>query len=230
MRCRKVRSFLSAYCSGELDRRHNRAVSEHLLTCAACRREEAVYRQMAEAVAEVPQMGITEDFNSRLLNRIAQERFAETRTKAYMPKPAPLFLWRRVAPVLATFCLAVFVVFSGLGPILDRGPDNVSDEGNLDNSYLTAQPDSNPNMTVHMTRDWSLNGQLARAERVSRISNQVAPASSYAGWSDARSLTTMVSSGYRSAPYSTSLSRMRPVQRYYSAPSSTSGTEGQKAY
>jgi len=114
MRCRKVRSFLSAYCSGELDRRHNRAVSEHLLTCAACRREEAVYRQMVEAVAEVPQMGITEDFNSRLLNRIAQERFAETRTKAYMPKPAPLFLWRRVAPVLATFCLAVFVVFSGL--------------------------------------------------------------------------------------------------------------------
>ena len=46
MRCRKVRSFLSAYCSDELNVRRKLAVSEHLSACSSCRQQDALIRSM----------------------------------------------------------------------------------------------------------------------------------------------------------------------------------------
>ena len=46
MRCRRTRSFLSAYSNDELTGRQKRAVAEHLAECAECRREEAVYLRL----------------------------------------------------------------------------------------------------------------------------------------------------------------------------------------
>ncbi len=235
MRCRKVRSFLSAYCHDELNSRRRLTMSEHLLTCSACRREEDIYRQMAEASEQLPSLEITHDFNTKLLNRIAQERFAETRTKAYLPKAAPLLVWRRLAPVVLTACLAVFAVISlvpnddGSSPMLAGDQTNLGTSNDLNDSYLTVQPTTNPRMTVNMEKNWSLDRQFARAERIREISNSIIPAGSFGGQqyqltSSSRSLTG------QPVPYLLNQHLMRPVVKIYVLPQSTTRQEGSKPY
>jgi len=235
MRCRKVRSFLSAYCHDELNSRRKLAVSEHLLTCSACRREEEIYVQMAGATLNLPEYQVSEDFNARLLNRIAQERFAETRTKAYQPKAAPLFAWTRLATVVATACLAVFAVVSLLpegditSPIMTAdNSQSVTDSSSLDNSYLTVEPVTNPNMTVPMEKDWSLDRQLARAERVKEISNSIIPVGSFGGPQYQLSSRNLLTG--QPVPYLLNQYRMRPVVKIYVLPQSIRLEEGNKPY
>ena len=234
MRCRKVRSFLSAYCHDELNSRRKLAMSEHLLTCSACRREEETYRQMSESVTEIPSVGVSDDFNARLLNRIAQERFAETRTKAYMPKAAPLFAWKRLAPVVVTACLAVFAVVSLMpgdeasSPMLAADHVNPSGSAALDDAYLTVQPTANPHMTINMEKNWSLDRQFARAERIRKISNSIIPAGSFG--SQGAQLTSSNSLTGQPIPYLLNQYRMRPVLRTYVRPQSVSQQEGNKPY
>ncbi len=230
MRCRRVRSFLSAYCSDELDSRQKLAISEHLVDCEACRKEEATYRHMANAAQEMVRHSVSEDFNACLLNRIADERFAETRTKAYLPKAAPLMLWSRVIPVVAAACLAVLLGVSAMIPSEDDQMPMIAEETDLDNSYLTVQPDSNPNMTVNMRQNWSLNGQLARAERANRISNSLTSSRNAGMWNHSHDWARLTSSGSRPLPYVSNYHRFRPVVRVYVSPSPTTKKEGTSAY
>lgn len=228
MRCRKVRSCLSAYCRDELAGRRHATVSEHLLNCESCRAEEEVYRQMYAAAAEMPDEPVSEDFNARLLNRIAQERFAETRTRAYLPKSAPLFSWRKAVPAVVAACLAIFAVVSMM-PSDQPGAPALADKS-ADDAYLTAQPVSNPNMTVQMHKDWSLNRQLAQTERANRISNNLMPVGSFG-----RSYASPVSNGAPltggPVPYLKSNLQVRPVVRTYVSPASiTVHQEGDKPY
>ena len=230
MRCRKVRSFLSAYCHDELNSRHKLTMSEHLLTCSACRREEDIYRQMAETSERLPSVEISDDFNTKLLNRIAQERFAETRTQAYLPKAAPLLVWRRLAPVVLTACLAVFAVISLVPNDDSSSPMLAGDQTNeLNDSYLTVQPTTNPHMTVNMEKNWSLDRQFARAERIREISNSIIPAGSFGGQQ-----YQLTSSGThltgQPVPYLLGQYRMRPVVKIYVLPQSTTRQEGSKPY
>lgn len=102
MHCRKVRSLLSAACSDELDSRQQAVVKDHLVSCPSCRKEASYYSSLRLAARELPKRTPSEDFNTRLLNRIAQERFQETRTRAYLPRRAPRLTWRTLAPVLVT--------------------------------------------------------------------------------------------------------------------------------
>jgi len=201
MRCRKVRSFLSAYCNDELTGRKKLAISEHLSTCSSCRREEAAIQSISLATRQVSELKVSDDFNTRLLNRIAQERFKETRTRAFFPKRAPVFTWGRVAPVFVSACLLIVVgIFSF----------------KQSESYLTVQPVNNPNMTVNMKKDWSLNDQLARAERVNRITNRMTAAAGYLSAFDYGN--RMVSSSHgniRPLPYIESYYKLRPVVRIY---------------
>ena len=125
MRCRKVRSFLSAYCNDELTGRKRLAVREHLSTCCDCRREEAFYGSMKTAAGELPGLSVSADFNPQLLNRIARERFAETRTRAFLPRRAPIVSWSRAVPILAivpVLALAAAYWFVGGGT---TGPTEV---------------------------------------------------------------------------------------------------------
>lgn len=228
MRCRKVRSFLSAYCRDELMGRRQAAVSEHLLNCRSCRTEEEVYRQMFAAMAEMPEEPVSEDFNARLLDRIAQERFAETRTKAYLPKSAPLFSWRKAVPAFVAACLAIFAIVSMM-PSHQPGAPAMADKS-ADDAYLTVQPVSNPNMTVHMPKGWSLDRQLAQAERANRIRNNLMPVGSFG-----RSYATPVSTGApltgRPVPYLRPNLQMRPVVKTYVSPAgATVSQEGDKPY
>lgn len=231
MRCRKVRSYLSAYCRDELNGRRELAISDHLLTCAGCRREEAIFRDLVSAVGEIPAIPVSNDFNAKLLNRIAQERFTQTRTKAYQPKKAPVFVWRRVVPIAVTACLTVFAVIATLSLSYDGGiPGSAQRNHGLDDSYLTVQPDSNPNMTVNLRKDWSLSSQLARAERISHISHTVTPAGGFGSFDDSHQLARMVLSSSKPSPYVANYFRVRPVVRIYVQPSSTTREGDSHAY
>ena len=122
MRCRKVRSYLSAYCNDELSGRKRLTIREHLATCSGCRSEEEIYVSMSEAGGRLEEFAVSDDFNLKLLNRIGRERFAETRTEAHLPKRAPLISWRQVVPVLS----AVALVAWGRHRYWDRNTAEVS--------------------------------------------------------------------------------------------------------
>lgn len=172
MRCQKVRSYLPAYCREELAGREVLTVREHLATCASCRNEEVALRALNSSARELPRTTISTDFNTRLLNRIAQERFAETRTRAYFPKPAPRLLWGRAVPAVAGVLALLIVAIGALAPQQDGFISFHSGSASLDNSYLTVQPDENPNMAVDL-RNWSLKTQLAKHERMNRITGML---------------------------------------------------------
>ncbi len=180
MRCRKVRSYLSAYCRGELSERRRSAVAAHLAKCTECRQDEAVVLEIDRSVKGLPVYKTLDGFNSRLLNRMAQERFQETRNKAYMPKRAPIFGWGRLVPAFATVCLTLALVFFGGFDILQQQEesviytDNGESAGELDDRYLTAQPRKGHALTQHARADWAFKKQLARANRIRNLMNRLA--------------------------------------------------------
>lgn len=218
MRCRRTRSFLSAYCRDELSGSQALAVSEHLSTCPECRREESEYRAMLEAAVAAPSRRVSADFTNKLFNRIAEERFAETRTKAYLPKRAPLVRWAAVVPAVASLCVVALV---GIMAFMSGGqePATVMADASHDSSsrYLTAQPTHNPNMTVNLEKDWSLATQMARAERMNKLSQAVGAQVEIHGLTRSYGATN-VSTRTGNAPYMFESDRARPVIRFYQAP------------
>lgn len=168
MRCQKVRSFLSAYCKGELVEKRTGAIAEHLEGCIRCRYEEAAYRELNKSVGELSGYTVSGDFNSLLLKRVANERFKETRSKAYLPKKIPMVTFNRLAPVFATACFIFAFIFSGgMDLFIDtkEAPTYVTIE--LDNSYMTVQP------------EWEFNKEVARATRINGLMNQLSNQSSF---------------------------------------------------
>ncbi|MEA2030501.1 MAG: zf-HC2 domain-containing protein [candidate division Zixibacteria bacterium] len=228
MRCRKVRSYLSAYCGDELSGRRKLAVSEHLAACAECRRAEADYRSLIEAGSQLSTVDVSENFNAKLLNRVARERFAETRTKAYLPRKAPVVRWTTVvAPIAVTASLIFAFLMVGFQP----GTDNF-DPGtarNTDNSYLTAQPVKNPNMTnSSMQKDWSLTSQMARADRLDRMSQRIVERIRANSIPSTTGLTNVSATANQPAPWNQTFYRIRPVVRIYQTPDVQKG--GNTAY
>ena len=147
MHCQKVRSYLSAYCNDELTGSASSGVSDHLATCTGCRTEEQHFRDLLKSGKELNTYRVSEGFNNRLLDRIAHERFAETRTKAYFPKSAPSLLIRRLVPILVTAGLAVAVVIANFSPNKNsQTAEFAVGSVQLDDAYLTVQPDNNPNL------------------------------------------------------------------------------------
>ena len=82
MRCRKARSLTSAYSNDELTSRKLTSLRGHLANCAACRQEAALIRSIRLASPTLQSEPLSDDFNQKLLNRIAHERFAETRSSS----------------------------------------------------------------------------------------------------------------------------------------------------
>lgn len=231
MRCRKVRSFLSAYCNNELSNRRKLAVSEHLSTCSACRREEAVYQSISLAGKELPKLAVVNDFNNKLLNRLAHQRFAETRTRAYLPKRAPVVYWQRAIPAFVTTCLMILLAVVAFSPQIKHQSGLTANKGILlDDSYLTAQPVSNANMTVNLKKGWSLSHQLAQTERMNRISRVIIQ---QAAWGDVDRPYGLMTASSRTSmplPYMPNYYKVRSVVRTYMFPESPSDKEVGKAY
>jgi hypothetical protein len=153
---------------------------------------------MLQAGQQLPELAVSDDFNSKLLNRIAQERFAETRTKAYLPRRAPVILWRQAIPAFATACLVVLLAVVVLSPQFKNGDTRMTDkEMLLDDSYLYAQP---TNATC-VRENWSFKQQLTQIERMNRISRAILR---QAGWINVRRTATWATSStphnYRPVP------------------------------
>lgn len=229
MRCRKVRSYLSAYCNDELSGRKKLAIDEHLSNCAVCRKEEAIYYSLNSARNDLGSIKVSNDFNTALLNRIARERFAETRTKAYLPQNPPILTWSKVIPAVASALVMVLVAISVFNGSLMNGNKQLLATNGLDNSYLTAQPTHNPNMTVNMNKNWSLDNQLAKTERVNTISNYLTKVGSFSGTN--QNLATNVSAREEiPIPFVSTYYRVRPVIRVYIIPDNRSVKEGTGEY
>ncbi len=174
MRCRKVRSCLSAYCKDELAGRKKLAVGEHLAVCTDCRAVKAEYHSLGEIGNQIPGMSVSDGFNTALLNQIAQERFAETRTKAYLPKPVPVIRWAAVVPSVVGAFVVIFVAAMSFMPgSLDDNMGMATTHTVINDAYLTAQPIRNPNMTQPIAKDWSLTSQLARTEKLRERTQRV---------------------------------------------------------
>ncbi|UCG60568.1 MAG: zf-HC2 domain-containing protein [Candidatus Zixiibacteriota bacterium] len=231
MRCRRVRSYLSAYSNDELVDRDRLAVSEHLSTCSACRKEAAIYKSIIESRPEANELKVSDDFNVKLLNRIAQERFAETRTKAHLPRTAPRIVWGRAVPAFVTACLVLLVSVSVFSPRLEEDTDLVDlSSAVLNDDYRTVQPTANPNMTAKLDHSWSLNDQLARLDRVSNISDRITQMSGY-DW-DVYSSGMKLTASYagQRVPYVADYFRVRPVVRVYGVPEAASVKEVTRVY
>ncbi len=168
MRCQRVRSFLSAYCKGELAEKRTGAIAAHLEGCPRCRYEEAAYREMNKSFGQLPSFTVSDDFNSLLLKRVADERFKETRTKAYLPKKIPVVSFNRLAPVVAAACFVFAFIFSGgMDLFIDTPETPRSVVVELDDSYMTVQP------------EWEFTKEVARATRINGLMNQMAGQNSF---------------------------------------------------
>lgn len=219
MRCRKVRSCLSAFCKDELAGRRLWAIQEHLDECPDCRRDEAVHKEIDGLVSGLPNHNVTDDFNSRLLEKVVQERMKETRSKAYLPKNAPIFGWGKIVPAMASACLVLaFVFFGGLNvdnnvekkPVLAHNNTvDVYNPDELDTRYIDIQPQKNPPPVIkqHEMVNWTFKKQLARATRIRNIMNQLT-SSEYFGNGYSRSKNNRI------IPASQSIVRQQPVYYY----------------
>jgi hypothetical protein len=229
MRCRRARSLLSIYCNGELTGRPQVALREHLAECADCRKEAAVFTSVGEACKEMPARVVAADFDTRLLNRIAAERFAETRSRAYFPQHAPIIRWKLAVPVLATACVAVVAAVSVFySPQEQSGQWTAVGSGGPDESYQTVQPLDNPNMTGSLSKDWSLHGQLAQSERVSRIVHSLTTRNGFSGFQSPGGLSQNVAAN--GLPFVSDRIRVQPVTRFYEVSGSTNAGEDKKVY
>ncbi|MBN1213363.1 MAG: zf-HC2 domain-containing protein [candidate division Zixibacteria bacterium] len=208
MRCRKARSYLSAYSNNELTGRRLIAVREHLSTCTACRKEEAVYRSLRRVGKELPEVSVSGDFNARLLNRIAEERFAETRTRAYLPRTAPVVQWWKVVPSVVSVLILFLLAYNTFRPTFNNQPVSIAEvDESLDNTYLTVLPVNNPNMEV------DLNKLLAKVERSDRITAALTRAD---GFSTRQPFDTWVNvSSSNQVPYVNNYYRINPIIRVY---------------
>lgn len=156
MRCRKVRSFLSAYCNGETSPGVSAEIKHHLDECNGCRREENVLKSMKQLVSDLPKIDTSDDFTSKLFAKIGQEGFAEKRTKAYLPKRVPLFGVARLATAasVAVIVLTLGISFNlGDKLLFPNSPQMATvptvDNGFADDLYLTVQPTDNPLLNEH---------------------------------------------------------------------------------
>ena len=118
-----------------------------------------------------------------------------------------------------------------MSPILDGGTPEyaISNTGSAD-AYLTVQPTANPNMAIQLKDDWTLEDQLASAERIHHIRNSVIPASSFTQPVYSGGLNRRVSSGSCPAPFVSNYFRVRPVVRIYVIPQPSTDKEGSHAY
>ena len=230
MRCQKVRSYLSAYCNVELTGTAMRKVSDHLTTCDHCRTEEIHYREMNKNAQEILTYEVSEEFNNRLLDRIAKERFAETRTKAYFPKTAPSIVFRRVIPILVTACLVVGIVFTNLNWSDYSKPDQLAiAKGQLDDSYRTVQPINNPNLASMMNKGWTLDDQLARSEKYNRISQQLTFNLPFDYYGQGN-VVNVANRSVRPTPFVEGFYRIRPVIIIFESTRPNSGKEAEVKY
>jgi hypothetical protein len=222
MRFRKVRSFLSAYCNDELSGKRHDAVREHIAQDERLQAEARAFGAIRKVSEELPGMKVSKDFNADLLNRIAEERFAETRSRAYLPPtrvPSPR--WMKVAPAMAAAMLVVAVGIGMLAPEANLLTPPAGQSTGLDNRYLTAQPVSNPNATLPLPSNWSLDRELQRSQRINQIFSTMTSNHGFVRQNQFQTgLQTVSVQRSGATPFVTTYYQVRPILKVYQATSS----------
>jgi hypothetical protein len=220
--------LLSTYSRNELVGRQQAEVREHLASCADCRREAASYASICQATQELSAMKVGGDFNTKLLNRVAQERFAETRTRAYLPKNPPLISWRAVVPAVAVAALAIFAAISVFTPT-QPGSTGMANIGT--DNYRTVQPKDNPNLRAqNFNRNWSVDRVLARLERVNNFTRNLSRGNTFGDVHMASAVSPASMRSDQPLPYGTVYYRLQPVIRVYESSNSARSEEDNRVY
>ena len=231
MRFRKTRSCLSAYSNDELDARQKEAVREQLAQDETLKREALVFKQIKDGCNELEDIELSDDFNARLLNRIAAERFAETRTKAYLPSRIPGLWWRIAVPAMTTVVIACFglVGYSAWQNLPEQFQATAqSGEQQLgeDDSYLYASSDKNPNLGRQALQGRSLSSLMARVDRANKISNWMTSGAQYVTNNQLASHQTWSGNARRSPiPFSIQFYLVRPILKTKPLAPRTDGEE-----
>ena len=232
MRCRKVRSFLSTFSKGEASAGLMPKIEEHLKGCPSCRREEEIVNSVNKLVKASPRLETSDDFNTRLLNRIAHERFSETRTKAYMPGRIPRFGTFRLVSVAATAAIVMVFAFSldFTGTLKSIGsPEMAISAGSTDNPaeddlYMTVQPTDNPFLNERKTVSQVVQ-QYNRWRNYSKSLRAHSAAEKFSSGGGGMLLTSA-----QASPVSTNV-RFRPVVKSYPiVPANQVTTNGRATY
>jgi hypothetical protein len=216
MRCRKVRSCLSAFCRGEIAPGVAGDITRHIDGCPSCRREAEAFRAVNRMLTQQTPLKTGDDFSARLFARIANENFAEKREKAYLPGRIPLVGASRLA-VVAVTAVVVLLVGAGINLSQMAGPSSVplalstsTGSGGSDNDlYLTVQPTHNPLLNSQKSVSRMVQ-QYNRWRELSRVVRSQSGAEQFMGNG---STVVMASSGYGSAPVNGI--RIRPVVKNY---------------
>lgn len=218
MRFRKIRSFLSAYSNDELEGRQKEAVREQLAQDESLKQEALIFKKIKDSARELEDIKPSDDFNAKLLNRIAKERFAETRTKAYLPARIP-GLWHRIAvPAMATMAVALFgLVGYSTWQNMPAQPTELAQTHSPDqmlgddDSYLYVSSANNPNLNRQLSGR-TLSALVERVDRADRISRQMASGAQYVT-NNRLSGTHQWNSRTRNCPipFSIQFFRVRPI-------------------
>ncbi len=121
------------------------------------------------------QVKVSADFNARLMDRLAQERFSETRSKAYLPKKrVPVVSLTRISAVVAAACFVFAFIFAGgiekfLTPT-ERPTIAETADPLLNDDYQTVQPQS---------EHWVFKDQLQRATRIKSMMQRLSGESQF---------------------------------------------------
>jgi hypothetical protein len=181
---------------------------------------------------QIQRLSVSKDFNAKLLNRVANERFLETRTKAYLPKHAPHVRWKQVIPAFVTTAAFAIVTFMSFWPGTQSDASKSLRVGlGNDDSYLTVQPSQSRSGVDVLDQDWSLSEVIARAEKLSKLSNNlIQPEVQHLG--QQASGHFVGGTEQLMAPFASGTLRIRPMYRVYVAPvtQATSVKEGQGTY
>jgi len=99
---------------------------------------------------EFTRLQVSADFNNRLMERIAQERYAETRakarTKAFLPQEAPLFAYRRLVPALVSVTAVAALAFVSVQQgIFDTNKNQIATQQNSGQTSVAFTPVLSPN-------------------------------------------------------------------------------------
>lgn len=218
MRSRKVRSFLSAYCNDELEGKRQDAVREHVAHDDSLQNEARAYSAIRQAAQDLPEQQVSADFNNKLLNRIAQERFTETRTRAHLPRlTVPRPVWLKAVPVVVSAVVVVFLAIGLMGPESNLlSPNTAAGDNGLDDRYLTAQPTDNPNVTHQLPTNWSLDRAMQRSQRINRLTSTMTASNGFVHRGPLPvGMQTVSVQRNGNSPFVTSYYEIRPVLKVY---------------
>jgi len=216
MRCRKVRSCLSAYCRGELTPEVAGDITRHVDACPSCRREAEAFRAVNRMLTQQPPIKTGDEFSARLFARIAGENFAEKRSRAYLPGRIPLWGASRLAVVAATAVVVLLVgaginmsQFEGLSSVPLALSTSTTPGGSDNDLYLTVQPTNNPLLNTQKSVSRMVQ-QYNRWRELSRVIRSHSGAEQFMG-----NGATAVMASSRNGSDPVNIIRIRPVVKNY---------------